>query len=89
MTQPKREFTGIEHHGQMPLLEFCIIGTDTKPKWVLWIMYNEDRTQGTYLIPNEDGSIWLETTYPDGGTGCCVIKPATYKGKGLGHTKKN
>ena len=70
----KRIFTGIDFCGQPQLLEFRRFG-ETVPRWILWLAYNPDRTLGTYLVLNEDGSIWRETVYPEGGTDVCVITP--------------
>jgi len=74
----KRIFTGLDFAGQTPLLEFRILG-ESIPRWLVWLSYNPDRTQGTYLILNEDGSIWRETTYPDGGVETGVIAPQVRK----------
>lgn len=73
-----RPVVGIQFGGQQPLIEFRTFGEGT-PKWIVWLAYNPDRTFGTYLVLNEDGSILRETEYPDGGVEVAVIKPAEYK----------
>jgi hypothetical protein len=73
-----RPVVGIDFGAQTPLLEHRSFG-ECVPKWIVWLAYNKDRTAGTYLVLNEDGSVLRETTYPDGGVETVVIKPQSYK----------
>jgi hypothetical protein len=70
----KDEVTEIKSSGQPVLAERRIFSGP--PKWVIWLSYNLDRTEGTYLVLNQDGSIWRETTHGDGSTSVAIIKPA-------------
>ena len=81
MSRKPRPVTGISFGSQQPLIEHRTFGEGT-PKWIIWLSYNPDRTHGTYLVLNEDGSIIRETEYPEGGVECAVIKPASYKRAG-------
>lgn len=73
----RRPVTGLTTTGQIPLLEFRSFG-ESKPKWIIWLAYNPNRDAGTYLILNDDASVWRETTYPDGSVECVVITPPNY-----------
>lgn len=70
----KSEVTEIRSSGQPILAERRAFSSP--PKWIIWLSYNEDRTEGTYLILNNDGSMWRETTHGDGSTSVAMIKPA-------------
>lgn len=70
----KREVTEIKSSGQPILAERHRFNSPAK--WIIWLSYNTNRTAGTYLILNNDGSIWRETTHPDGSVSCAEIKPA-------------
>lgn len=70
----KREVVEIKSSGQPILAERRIFSGP--PKWIIWLSYNEDRDEGTYLILNQDGSVWRETTHGDGSTSVVTIKPA-------------
>ena len=70
----KREVVEIKSSGQPILAERRELGSP--PKWIIWLSYSQDRTEGTYLILNNDGSMWRETTHGDGSTSVVVIKPA-------------
>lgn len=82
----RRPVTGFNVSAQTPLLEFRTFG-ENKPKWIVWLAYNTNRDAGTYLILHDDGSVWRETTYPDGSVSCAVITPPTYV-KPRGHHEK-
>ena len=70
----KKEVIEIKSSGQPLLAERRIFSGP--PKWIIWLSYSQDRTEGTYLILNNDGSMWRETTHGDGSTSVVVIKPA-------------
>lgn len=75
VTRPhKREVTGVEVRGQIPLLEHREFAPGNK-QWVLWLSYNRNQDAGTYLIMYRDGSIVLETLYPTGEVSVLPIKP--------------
>lgn len=74
----------LELGSQMPLLEFRTFG-ESKPKWILWLAYNSKRDEGTYLILNDDGSIWRETILSEGGTNVVVITPPCVKVRKFNH----
>lgn len=84
--KPRRPVTGITSSNQIPLLEFRVFG-EHKPKWIVWLSYNPDRDAGTYLILNDDGSIWRETTYPDGGVDTVLITPASERKRKYNHER--
>jgi hypothetical protein len=67
----KGSITGVDLTGQIPLLEKAY----PSGHWLLWLAYNPDRTQGTYLRLLPDGSIWRETLMHDGSVQTVVIKP--------------
>lgn len=74
----RRPVTGVTATAQTPLLEFRTFG-EGKPKWILWLAYNPNRDAGTYLLLNDDGSVYRETIYPDGGCDCVVVTPPSIK----------
>lgn len=78
--------TGLQVGSQTPLFEHRSFG-EQRPKWIVWLSYNIERTSGTFLILNEDGSILRETVLPEGGTNVVVIKPASFKRGSTSHVK--
>lgn len=73
----RRPVTGVRTTAQTPLLEFRTFG-EAKPKWILWLSYNPNRDAGTYLIMQDDGSVWRETSYEDGSVECAVVTPPSF-----------
>lgn len=66
MAQQRRKFTGLIDSHQVPLIEcdFCV--STGEHSWLIWINYNRERTCGTCLRLNSDGSITRETWTPTG-----------------------
>jgi hypothetical protein len=66
----KRAFTGIVGTHQTPLIEY------TKENWLVWLSYNNDRTEGIYLRLHKNGSITREALAYDGSvSNISTIKP--------------
>jgi hypothetical protein len=69
--KPRNLITGVDLSGQIPLLE------KSGPHWLLWLSYNPERSQGTFLRLLSDGQIWRETLLHDGSVRTQIIKPST------------
>lgn len=66
-------FVGLERTTQTPLFEFR-----SDASWIVWLSYNRETTQGTYLVLSPSGAIYRETIQADGTiTNTLTIKEAT------------
>jgi hypothetical protein len=72
-----RRITGVQLTGQTPLLEQVRHGH--VKQWCLWLAYNHDRTEGTWLTLHDDGMILRHTGDATGAVHTVVITPPEKK----------